>query len=148
MDRMIYVAMTGAREAMRAQALVAHNIANATTTGFRAVRHNVEAQAIEGPGFATRVNPQMVGIEQLEDAKEIALVKAMVQKHLDYTKSERAKAILKSIGLEPERLEMYFLSGGMGASFAEIARTMNARAVQLGPNPLRRRTPAPVPAGD
>jgi coenzyme F420-reducing hydrogenase delta subunit len=33
---------------------------------------------------------------------------------------ERTKAILKSIGLEPERLDMYFLSGGMGASFAEI----------------------------
>ncbi len=57
MDRMIYVAMTGAREAMRAQALVAHNIANAGTTGFRAVRHTVEAQAIAGPGLATRVNP-------------------------------------------------------------------------------------------
>ncbi len=51
---------------------------------------------------------------------------------------ERAKAILKAIGLEPERLEMYFLSGGMGATFAEIARTMSDRAVQLGPNPLRR----------
>jgi coenzyme F420-reducing hydrogenase delta subunit len=61
---------------------------------------------------------------------------------------ERAKAILKSIGLEPERLEMYFLSGGMGASFAEIARTMNERAVQLGPNPLRRPAPAASPAGD
>jgi coenzyme F420-reducing hydrogenase delta subunit len=61
---------------------------------------------------------------------------------------ERAKAILKCIGLEPERLEMYFLSGGMGASFAEIARTMNERAVQLGPNPLRRPAPAAAPAGD
>ena len=57
MDRMIYVAMTGAREAMRAQALVAHNIANASTTGFREVRHAVESQAVEGPGLATRVNP-------------------------------------------------------------------------------------------
>jgi glutamate synthase (ferredoxin) len=46
--------------------------------------------------FPQRVNPQMVGIEKLEDAEEIALVKAMVQKHLDYTKSERAKAILAS----------------------------------------------------
>jgi glutamate synthase (NADPH/NADH) large chain len=44
--------------------------------------------------FAGRVNVQMVGIEKLEDAKEIAAVKAMIQKHLDYTKSERAKLIL------------------------------------------------------
>jgi glutamate synthase (ferredoxin) len=44
--------------------------------------------------FAQRVNVQMVGIEKLEDAKEIAAVRAMIQKHFDYTKSERAKAIL------------------------------------------------------
>jgi glutamate synthase (NADPH) large chain len=48
----------------------------------------------EGGGFAKRVNPQMVGVEQLEDAKEIAIVRAMIQKHLDYTKSPRAKAVL------------------------------------------------------
>jgi glutamate synthase (ferredoxin) len=46
--------------------------------------------------FAKRVNQQMVGIEKLEDTKEIALVRAMVQKHFDYTKSERAKMILNA----------------------------------------------------
>ena len=35
MDRMLYVAMTGARETLRAQALVSHNLANANTVGFR-----------------------------------------------------------------------------------------------------------------
>ena len=44
--------------------------------------------------FPKRVNPQMVGIEKLEDAKEIAAVRAMIQKHYDYTKSEKAKAVL------------------------------------------------------
>ncbi len=48
----------------------------------------------EAGDFAQRVNGQMVGIEKLEDAKEIAALRAMIQKHLDYTKSERAKAIL------------------------------------------------------
>jgi glutamate synthase (ferredoxin) len=48
----------------------------------------------EAGDFAKRVNVQMVGIEKLEDAKEIAAVKAMIQKHLDYTKSEKAKAVL------------------------------------------------------
>lgn len=57
MDRMIYVAMTGAREAMRVQSRVAHNIANASTTGFREVRHSVDSTAVPGPGFGTRVNP-------------------------------------------------------------------------------------------
>jgi glutamate synthase (ferredoxin) len=36
----------------------------------------------------------MVGIEKFDDPKEIAAVRAMVQKHFDYTKSERAKLIL------------------------------------------------------
>jgi coenzyme F420-reducing hydrogenase delta subunit len=49
----------------------------------------------------------------------------------------RARAMLQQIGVEPERLEMYFVSGGMGATFARIAQGMTARARALGPNPLR-----------
>ena len=41
MDRLIYVAMTGARESMRAQSVVSHNIANAGTIGFRALQHSL-----------------------------------------------------------------------------------------------------------
>jgi glutamate synthase (NADPH) large chain len=44
--------------------------------------------------FPQRVNPQMVAIEKLEDPKEIAAVRAMVQKHLDTTKSNRALHVL------------------------------------------------------
>lgn len=36
MDKFLYVAMSGARETMRAQAINSHNLANATTVGFRA----------------------------------------------------------------------------------------------------------------
>ena len=50
----------------------------------------------ENGDFAKRVNLQMVGVEKLEDRKEIAAVRAMIQKHLDYTKSERAKLILSN----------------------------------------------------
>jgi len=50
----------------------------------------------------------------------------------------RAKQLLQQIGIDPERLEMYFVSGGMGATFARIAQGMTARARALGPNPLRR----------
>ncbi|MEW6569534.1 MAG: hydrogenase iron-sulfur subunit, partial [Chloroflexota bacterium] len=56
----------------------------------------------------------------------------------------RAKEILASLGIEPERLEMFFVSGGMGATFAHIAQEMTERARTLGPNPLRRRTTAPT----
>jgi coenzyme F420-reducing hydrogenase delta subunit len=50
---------------------------------------------------------------------------------------ERTQKILEQVGLEPERLDMFFLSGGMGATFAQIARQMTERIQELGPNPLR-----------
>ena len=46
------------------------------------------------------------------------------------------KKLLAEVGLEPERLEIYFLSSAEGARFAEIATEMTERARQLGPNPL------------
>ena len=36
MDRMIYVAMTGAKHTLGQQAAMSHNLANANTTGYRA----------------------------------------------------------------------------------------------------------------
>jgi glutamate synthase (ferredoxin) len=48
----------------------------------------------ETADFAKRVNTQMVAVEKLENPKEISALRAMIQKHLDYTKSERAKAVL------------------------------------------------------
>jgi glutamate synthase (ferredoxin) len=48
----------------------------------------------EAGDFATRVNQQMVGIEKLDDAEEIEAVRALVQKHLDCTGSERARSLL------------------------------------------------------
>lgn len=48
-----------------------------------------------------------------------------------------AKKLLAETGLEPERLEMFFLSSAEGVRFAEIAMQMTERARQLGPNPLK-----------
>ena len=59
MDRMIYVAMTGAREAMRAQTVVAHNIANVSTTGFREVRHAVDSAGRSRPGLRHAGQPRV-----------------------------------------------------------------------------------------
>jgi flagellar basal-body rod protein FlgF len=48
--------MTGAKQIMQAQAVNNHNIANLSTTGFRADAVTFDASPIYGPGFATRVN--------------------------------------------------------------------------------------------
>ena len=44
--------------------------------------------------FAGRVNKEMVGLEGLEDADERDALKALVQKHADYTGSELAWRVL------------------------------------------------------
>src|SRR3989304_4843157 len=54
----------------------------------------------------------------------------------------RTRKLLESIGVEGERLEMYFVSGGQGATFAKAAREMTERVKKLGPNPLKRTSEA------
>lgn len=54
MDRLIYTAMTGAKHAFLQQAGVAHNLANASTTGFRAMEHKFRAVPVQGEGAPTR----------------------------------------------------------------------------------------------
>jgi flagellar basal-body rod protein FlgF len=54
MDRLIYTAMTGAKHAFLQQAGVAHNLANASTTGYRAMEHKFRAVPIVGDGVPTR----------------------------------------------------------------------------------------------
>ncbi|MCJ7717500.1 MAG: hydrogenase iron-sulfur subunit [Anaerolineales bacterium] len=53
---------------------------------------------------------------------------------------EHTKEILDSIGLGGERLNMYFLSGGQGRSFADAAIEMTDRIRKLGPNPLSQKS--------
>jgi coenzyme F420-reducing hydrogenase delta subunit len=50
---------------------------------------------------------------------------------------QRAKELLDDIGLGGERLDMFFVSGGMGATFARLAEEMTERIRALGPNPLK-----------
>ncbi len=54
MDRMIYVGMTGAKQALEQQAAVANNMANVSTPGFRAQINNFRAVPVVGEETATR----------------------------------------------------------------------------------------------
>ncbi len=54
MDRLIYTAMTGAKQVLEQQANTAHNLANVSTTGFRAQLDSFRAVPILGDGLATR----------------------------------------------------------------------------------------------
>jgi len=54
MDRMIYTAMTGAKHILDQQATTAHNLANATSTGFKAQVDSFRAVPVLGQGLPTR----------------------------------------------------------------------------------------------
>lgn len=54
MDRLIYLSMTGAKHTMGRQAAVAHNLANATSTGYRAEEHKLRAVPVLSEGLPTR----------------------------------------------------------------------------------------------
>lgn len=54
MDKLIYTAMSGAKHIFERQASVAHNLANASSTGYRAEEHRLRAVPVLGEGLPTR----------------------------------------------------------------------------------------------
>lgn len=61
MDRMLYVAMTGAKNIMLAQAINNNNLANINTTGFRADLASFKSVPIDGVGYPSRTNAVVEG---------------------------------------------------------------------------------------
>lgn len=54
MDRLIYTVMTGAKHTLGQQGAVAHNIANASSTGFRTEMHRLRAVEVQTDALRTR----------------------------------------------------------------------------------------------
>ena len=54
MDKLIYTAMTGAKHLFERQASVAHNLANAVSTGYRAEEHRLRAVPVRSEALPTR----------------------------------------------------------------------------------------------
>lgn len=55
MDRIIYTAMSGANAAQHRQSVLAHNLANVSTNGFRAELATFRSVPLNGEGSSTRV---------------------------------------------------------------------------------------------
>lgn len=64
MDRLVYTAMSGLKSKMAAQAAIANNIANASTTGFRADRVSFEHMLLNGGGD---LQSRQLAAEELRD---------------------------------------------------------------------------------
>ena len=52
MDRILYTAMSGARQSMDQQSVVSNNLANASTTGFRGQMQALRAVPVQGADFS------------------------------------------------------------------------------------------------
>lgn len=50
------------------------------------------------------------------------------------------KDVLKSVGLEPERVRMFNLSSAMAGQFVDATKEMTEKIEALGPSPLRKVT--------
>ena len=61
MDRFLYIAMSGAKETMRAQAVNNHNLANVSTAGFRADLAAFQSRAVVGSGYDSRAYASTAG---------------------------------------------------------------------------------------
>ena len=55
MDRLVYLSMAGAKATLQRQDTLANNLANASTTGFRAEMQAFRAVPVRGDGASTRV---------------------------------------------------------------------------------------------
>ena len=55
MDRLVYLSMSGAKATMHRQEVLAHNLANVSTNGFRAEMAALRAVPVRGDGASTRV---------------------------------------------------------------------------------------------
>ena len=70
MDKLVYTAATGLRAHMAAQAAIANNMANGSTTGFRADR--VVFDRIELKGGGAQIAARMPSVEEVTDADRTA----------------------------------------------------------------------------
>lgn len=59
MDRMLFTAMSGAKQSLDQQAVVTNNLANAVTPGFRAQLVDMQAVQVLGDGLPTRASVQV-----------------------------------------------------------------------------------------
>ncbi|MES0874124.1 flagellar basal body rod protein FlgF [Sinimarinibacterium thermocellulolyticum] len=121
MDRALYVAMTGAIQTLKAQAANSHNLANASTTGFRAELIANQSRAVEGAGLPTRVNALGVGVGW--DARSGAL--QQTGRDLDLAFAEDVWLAV----LAPDGSEAYTKAGDLRIDSAGQLRTGAGHAV-------------------
>jgi flagellar basal-body rod protein FlgF len=132
MDRLIYTAMTGASQTLSRQAAVAHNLANVSSTGYRAEEHRLRAVQVNS-------NAQQKGLPTRAFAVDAST-------HVDFTPGPmmhtgRALEIAVQgngwIALQmPDGSEAYTRNGNFELNVNGIVQTRNGIPVQGDGGPI------------
>jgi len=85
MDRLVYTALSGLRSQMSAQATIANNIANASTTGFRAERVSFDRLVLQQQGG---FNSREMAAEEVQDIDRSAGTVIQTGRPLDIAVSD------------------------------------------------------------
>lgn len=127
--------------------------AAADLAGSSRIKYPPNVRAIRIP-CSGRIDPLHL-LRAFEKGADAVIVAGCLEGTCHYLKGnyqakrrvKRAKELLAEVGLEAERLELFFMSAAMGERFAEVAKEMVERAERLGPNPLKETELKEVKAG-
>lgn len=129
MDRMIYLSMAGAKATMQRQDVLANNLANSSTVGFRAELHAFRAVPVQGSGASTRV----YALESTPGYDDSAGVVANTGRNLDV--AMRGNAWLAVQGLDGT--EAYTRGGALDVSADGTLMTQNGLTVLGDGGPIQ-----------
>lgn len=117
--------------------------AAADLAGVLRLKYPAEARIVEIP-CSGRLDPLEV-LHTLERGADGIMVAGCLEGDCHFQKGNfsarrrvnRLKGLVESIGLEPERIELFNMSSAMGQQFAQAINEMSEQIKGLGPNPLR-----------
>ncbi|HEX8556301.1 MAG TPA: flagellar basal-body rod protein FlgF [Sphingomonas sp.] len=130
MDKLVYTAATGLRSHMRAQAAIANNMANVSTTGFRADR--VVFERIELKGGGARLEARMPTSEEVIDADRRAGAVQQTGRDLDLAINGDAWMAVQTA----DGSEGYTRRGDLTVTETGVLQTGDGFIVQGGSGPI------------
>ena len=131
MDKLVYTAATGLRAHMAAQAAIANNMANASTTGFRADRVVFDQIALKGGG--TTLEARSPTSEEVTDADRTPGALQQTGRPLDVAVTGRDAWLAVQA---PDGSEAYTRRGDLEVAPSGVLQTGDGYIVQGGSGPI------------
>ncbi|HVJ00987.1 MAG TPA: flagellar basal-body rod protein FlgF [Sphingomonas sp.] len=128
MDRLVYTALSGLRSQAAAQATIANNIANASTTGFRAERVSFDRLVLQGSGFETR----QLSAEEVDDFDRTAGTIVQTARALDIAATGDAWIAVQSA----DGSEAYTRRGDLSVAASGVLETGDGFPVMGSGGPI------------